>query len=49
MAKDDAYQIALRRIEAAKKSGTESLDLSGLGLRDVPPEIGELENQNKGC
>ncbi|MCA1900428.1 MAG: leucine-rich repeat domain-containing protein [Chloroflexi bacterium] len=37
-------QIALERIRQAADSGAESLDLSGLGLTSLPPEIGRLTN-----
>ena len=33
---------ALKRIEAARAGGHDTLDLSGLGLTSVPPEIGQL-------
>ncbi|MCB9419782.1 MAG: GTP-binding protein [Ardenticatenaceae bacterium] len=39
---DDAYQEALRRIKEAKTESATELDLSGLGLTVVPPEIGLL-------
>jgi internalin A len=38
------YQTALKRIQKAKKSGATHLDLEGLGLTDLPPEIGGLTN-----
>jgi hypothetical protein len=38
------YEIALERIEAARVSGATQLDLSGLGLTALPPEIGQLKN-----
>jgi internalin A len=44
-AQDDAqtpYEIALQRIEEARSSGAISLDLSGLGLTELPSEIGNL-------
>ena len=37
---DDAYQEALHRIEKAKAESATKLDLTGLGLTAVPPEIG---------
>lgn len=39
-----AYEVALRRIEACKRLGRNGLhlDLGGLGLTMVPPEIGQL-------
>jgi hypothetical protein len=42
MTPDEAYQEALRRIEAARVSGATELDLSTLGLKELPPEIGQL-------
>ena len=41
---DDASAEALRRIEEAISSDATSLDLSGLGLTALPPEIGQLAN-----
>jgi Leucine-rich repeat (LRR) protein len=38
------YEIALERIERAEHNDTEILYLSGLGLSEVPPEIGKLSN-----
>jgi internalin A len=40
----DAYDEALKRIEACRRKGTQRtfLDLSTLGLTQVPPEIGKL-------
>jgi hypothetical protein len=38
------YEIALQRIEEARVSGTVWLDLSRLGLTELPPEIGNLIN-----
>ena len=35
-------QIALERIREAERDGHTNLDLSGLGLRSLPPEIGKL-------
>ena len=35
-------QIALERIREAERDGHTNLDLSGLGLRSLPPEIGNL-------
>jgi hypothetical protein len=39
-----AYDEALKRIEACRRKGTQRtfLDLSTLGLTQVPPEIGQL-------
>ena len=39
---DDGYAEALRRIEAARTSGEALIDLTHLGLTEVPPEIGTL-------
>ena len=39
-----AYQRALDRIQAAKESGATELDLSGMRLAELPPEIGQLAN-----
>ena len=36
------YEIALQRIEEARITGAEELDLSNLDLKEVPPEIGQL-------
>ncbi len=36
------YQAALQKIEQAKAEQWEELDLSGMGLTEVPPEIGGL-------
>jgi hypothetical protein len=38
------YAIALERIAEAERTEALSLDLSGLGLSEVPPEIGNLTN-----
>jgi internalin A len=38
----DAYEIALQRIEEARVSGVTELDLSNLALTELPPEIGNL-------
>jgi internalin A len=46
-AQDDTptpYEIALQRIEEAHKSGATDLNLSGLGLIELPPEIGYLSD-----
>jgi hypothetical protein len=46
-AQDDTptpYEIALQRIEEARVSGATYLGLSGLGLEELPPEIGKLVN-----
>jgi len=39
---DDAYQEALRRINKTKSKSSAQLNLDGLGLTAVPPEIGRL-------
>lgn len=38
----NAYAIAQQRIAECRNSGNTRLDLSGLGLTSVPPEIGQL-------
>jgi len=38
----DAYNKALRKIEERQRSGGTYLDLSGMGLTHLPPEIGQL-------
>jgi hypothetical protein len=38
------YEIALERIEAARQSDATELNLNGLGLTELPPEIGNLTN-----
>jgi len=46
-AQDDTptpYEIALQRIEAARESNATQLDLSNLGLTELPPEIGHLSS-----
>ena len=40
---DAGYQEALQRIEAARANGATGLDLSGLSLTTVPPEISQLK------
>src|SRR4051812_15171688 len=44
MAKQErtAAEIALERIEKARRTGARELDLSELGLTTLPPEIGSL-------
>lgn len=42
MARDEAYQEAEQRIEAALQEGATELDLSGLGLTELPEEIASL-------
>lgn len=41
---EDAYKDAQRRIKKAMEKSTDILDLSGLGLTVVPPEITQLSN-----
>lgn len=43
-APDPAYQEALDRIREAQETGATELDLSGIGLSELPPEIGQLTN-----
>ena len=38
----EAYQEASRSIRLAQKRGRNALDLSGLGIVELPPEIGRL-------
>ncbi len=42
MARDEAYQEAEQRIEAARQEGATELDLSLMGLAEVPEAIGSL-------
>src|SRR5688500_18243192 len=42
MTPDGGYQEALVRIEDARVHGMTELNLSGLGLTELPPEIGQL-------
>ncbi|MGF1519862.1 MAG: COR domain-containing protein [Nodosilinea sp.] len=42
MARDEAYQEAERRIEVARQEGAIELDLSGLGLTELPEAIASL-------
>lgn len=42
MARDAAYQEAERRIEAARLEVATELDLSGMGLTELPETIGSL-------
>ena len=44
MTEDQAYAKALRRIEKARKARATRLDLSDLGLKILPPEIGQLSS-----
>ena len=41
---DRAYEEALRKIEDCYENQDETLDLSGLKLEKLPPEIGKLQN-----
>lgn len=36
------YEVAQQRIASAASSGADKLNLSGLGLKSLPPEIGQL-------
>jgi internalin A len=38
------YEIALQRIEEVRENDTTYLDLANLGLTELPPEIGQLQN-----
>lgn len=42
MARDEAYQEAEQRIEQVRREGSTTLDLSGMGLTEVPEAIGSL-------
>jgi hypothetical protein len=44
MARDEAYQEAERRIEAAHLDGAAKLDLSGMELTELPEAIAQLTN-----
>jgi len=44
---DEAYAEALRRIEACRKEMQNTVDLTGLGLKTLPPEIGQLKGLNE--
>jgi hypothetical protein len=37
-----SYQAAVQKIEQAAAEQWEELDLSGMGLTELPPEIGQL-------
>ena len=43
-AADAAYVLAQRRIQGARETQATFLDLGSLGLKTIPPEIGQLEN-----
>jgi hypothetical protein len=36
---EDNIEIAQQRIEAARRQGSVRLNLSGLGLEELPPEL----------
>jgi len=42
MAQDEAYQKAVKRIAAAQRENAAVLDLSELGLTEVPEAIAQL-------
>ncbi|MCL4202324.1 MAG: leucine-rich repeat domain-containing protein [Pirellulaceae bacterium] len=42
MARDEAYRKAEQEIEAALRSGAKALDLSGMGLTELPEWLGQL-------
>ena len=44
MTPEEAYQEAQKRIQACLASGEATLNLFGLGLQRVPPELGQLSN-----
>ena len=44
MARNEAYQIAEERIAAALKEGATELNLSKLGLTEVPSSVAKLTN-----
>jgi Leucine-rich repeat (LRR) protein len=44
MAQQNPNELALERIRASQQSGRSSLSLAGLGITEVPPEIGNLIN-----
>ena len=44
---DSPYNKALRKIEQAARDGLEELDLSGMELTELPPEIGKLSRLKK--
>ncbi|MFA6562972.1 MAG: COR domain-containing protein [Verrucomicrobiia bacterium] len=43
MAKDDAYREAERKIEEARQSGSKELNLSSMGLTELPESLGQLK------
>ncbi len=44
MARDEAYRTAEQKIEEARRSGATELDLSGISLTELPPELWNLRN-----
>ena len=44
MARDAAFLEAEKKIEEALKSGATELDLNGMGLTELPPELWKLKN-----
>jgi hypothetical protein len=42
MTPEEAYEEALRRIRDAEETGAVELDLSGLALNRLPPELASL-------
>jgi Leucine-rich repeat (LRR) protein len=47
MARDEAYREAEQRIEAARQEGATELDLSGMGLTELPEAIASLTQLQK--
>jgi Leucine-rich repeat (LRR) protein len=41
---DVSYKEAEQRIKSCRETGGKALDLSGLGLCQIPPELAELTN-----
>ena len=42
MARDEAYRLAEKKIEEARRSGSVNLDLSDMKLTELPESIGQL-------
>jgi Leucine-rich repeat (LRR) protein len=42
MARDEDYREAEEKIEEARRSDATALDLSGMGLTEVPESLGQL-------
>ena len=42
MARDEAYRKAEQKIEAARRSRATKLDLSDMGLTELPESLGQL-------